>query len=73
MNNNFWDGKGCDRCRTDAVGGTAIALKKLAVNGLLYLYQCSFCTAFWEENPREMHPIDESKAAADFPKYKSES
>jgi hypothetical protein len=69
MKNNFWNQKGCDECRTDAVSGQRKVLKKLAVGDFLFLHQCVTCGTYWEENPREMHPITLEEVKSHFPEY----
>ena len=69
MSKELWTNKGCDRCREDALHGAIGVLKQVASKPFFILYQCSFCGTFWEETPREMHPVAKMDAKAHFPEF----
>lgn len=69
MKNDFWNQKGCDECREDALRGAIGVLKQVMSKPFMILYQCPICSTYWVENPREMHPVTVEEVKRHFPEY----
>jgi hypothetical protein len=64
-----WYSQGCADCRQAVLSGNYNgALMKLTTNIRAHaiLHRCKQCGAFWIENEREAHEIDQTKVAEVF-------
>lgn len=64
-----WANEGCDECRRGVLTGRSDlpALVGTNIKAHARLRRCQICSAWWEENEREAHPISAAEARQTFP------
>ncbi len=64
-----WMTKGCEHCRTQVLSGGILPELAVSIEAHAIFRRCPQCFAFWIENEREAHVIDEQEARREFPEF----